>query len=109
MQTVREPRISRATEELKVSQDQYCDLEDNQQKLEGWIPVQTLPDSNELKYAPSPKSKTGISMLEMASQLNVLDGTLYPSNASLVFESRDSGDFSQLEYRAVRKTTYGST
>ena len=57
MQTVREPRISRATEELKVSQDQYCDLEDNQQKLEGWIPVQTLPDSNELKYAPSPKSK----------------------------------------------------
>ena len=49
MQTVREPRISRATEELKVSQDQYCDLEDNQQKLEGWIPVQTLPDSNELK------------------------------------------------------------
>ena len=48
-------------------------------------------------------------MLEMVSQLNVLDGTLYPSNASLVFESRDSGDFSQLEYRAVRKTTYGST
>ena len=102
MQTVREPRISRATEELKVSQDQYCDLEDNQQKLEGWIPVQTLPDSNELKYAPSPKSKTGISMLEMASQLNVLDGTLYPSNASLVFESRHSGDFSQLKYNGTQ-------
>ena len=77
MQTVREPRISRATEELKVSQDQYYDLEDNQQKLEGWIPVATLPDSNELKYSPSPKSKTGISMLEMVNQLNVSDRTLY--------------------------------
>ena len=41
-------------------------------------------------------------MLEMASQLNVLDGTLYPSNASLVFESRHSGDFSQLKYNGTQ-------
>ena len=110
MQTVREPRISRATEGLLFSLDQHCDTRDNLRDLVSWLPVAAPPDSSELKYSLSPKSRTGISRLEMASQLNALDGSLSLSSALLVIESRRSGGLSQLDYNNTRDDlwTYSS-
>ena len=110
MQIVREPRISRATEGLLFSLDQHCDTSDSLRDLVSWLPVAAPPDSSELKYSLSPKSKTGISMLQMASRLNVLDGSLSLSSALLVIESRLSGGLSQLDYNNTRDDlwTYSS-
>ena len=106
MQIVREPRISRATEGLLFSLDQHCDTSDSLRDLVSWLPVAAPPDSSELTYSLSPKSKTGISMLQMVSRLNVLDGSLSLSSALLVIESRLSGVYPSLT-TTIHETTSG--